>query len=205
MKPTTSDEEMSPEFTEYLKLKAESGEFEQFSEMPSVQTKAIREKLIKNIDMNTTHDINDAQPGVVVTPVKVSDDTTPDYSQYKDKANKALISAVAQEKLKKQREAERQRPMEARVRDYYITASLHNISTNYLEKHGFCMTGKQLRTIRKKLERNYGKPGYTPSPKDKLKIIDYLNMPSNDERNNQTNPYKTERSTAQNVASLLNI
>lgn len=175
------------------------------SEIPKSQTDTIREKLIKYIDMNTTNDINSAQPGISLTPLKISDNSSADYSEYKDNANKMLVNMLAQEKLRKQKEAEQQKPMEERVRDYYIKASLHNISTNYLEKHGFCMTGKQIRTIRKKLERNYGKSGYTPSLKDKQKIIDYLNMPSNDERSNQANPYKADRSTAQNVESLLNI
>ena len=198
---------MSPDFIEYLKTHA--GEpVDEKDRLSEEQTTELKNKLNTVIDMasSETFDINSAQPGVPVTPVNITDTETPDYSEYKAQASKTLLNAVAQNKLKKQKEAEKQKPMETRVKEYYISACLNNIATNFLEKHGFCMAAKEKRQIRRKLERNYGKPGYTPSKEDKQRIIDYLNMPSSEEQSREANPFNmSDRSTSQNISSLMSM
>ena len=198
---------MSPDFIEYLKTHA--GEpVDEKDRLSEEQTTELKNKLNTVIDMasSETFDINSAQPGVPVTPVNITDTETPDYSEYKAQASKTLLNAVAQNKLKKQKEAEKKKPMETRVKEYYISAYLNNIATNFLEKHGFCMAAKEKRQIRRKLERNYGKPGYTPSKEDKQRIIDYLNMPSSEEQSREANPFNmSDRSTSQNISSLMSM
>lgn len=198
---------MSPDFIEYLKTHA--GEpVDEKDRLSEEQTTELKNKLNTVIDMasSETFDINSAQPGVPVTPVNITDTETPDYSEYKAQASKTLLNAVAQNKLKKQKEAEKKKPMETRVKEYYISTCLNNIATNFLEKHGFCMAAKEKRQIRRKLERNYGKPGYTPSKEDKQRIIDYLNMPSSEEQSREANPFNmSDRSTSQNIFSLMSM
>jgi hypothetical protein len=159
----------------------------------------IRNKLIHNIEM-AEQDINDITPG---QPVE-SDKEAQSLAELKERASLELLSTVATNKAKEQQALEKKRPLEDRIKDYYIKASISSSKTYYLEKNGFVMTGQQERKLRRQLEHNYGKPGYKPTAEQREQIISYLNMPSSEKQKAQETQ-RNNRSTAQSINSLMSM
>lgn len=191
---------MTPKFIEFIEKHGTPVTSED-DVLSSEQTETIKNTLEELIMIEEN---NCPMPGQKVDPVQIA--KTPDYTQYKEAATSEMLKALADKKMKAQKEAEAKRPMAERIKDYFIKASLSVSKTHYLEQNGYSMSAQQVRTLRRKLERNYGKPGYRPTPKQEQEIIDYLNMPSQNVSENQNNPYKaTDHSVSQNVSSLMSM
>jgi hypothetical protein len=187
---------MNDKFLNYIK---ENGTTDISNGISEVHSDDIRNKLIHNIEM-AEQDINDITPGQPFDSIK--DEQS--LAELKEKASLELLSTVATNKVKEQQALEKKRPMEERIKDYFIKASISSSKTYYLEKNGFVMSGQQERKLRRQLEHNYGKPGYKPTPEQREQIIAYLNMPSSEKQNAQET-HRNNRSTSQSINSLMSM
>jgi hypothetical protein len=108
---------MNDKFLNYIK---ENGTTDiSNNDILEVHSDDIRNKLIHNIEM-TEQDINDIIPGQLFE----SDKNVQSLAELKEKASLELLSTVATNKVKEQQALEKKRPMEERIKDYFIKASL---------------------------------------------------------------------------------
>lgn len=178
------------------------------------------EEIQKNI-MNKVEDVTSqfntaptfAYGSGMSTPLPGKQTNISDIS-YKEKNNKTLKEAAEDElrvakamaKLKKEKELENSKPMQQRVREYYVEQYIKQQKQMYFEKHGFELPSKTIRTLKRDMERKLANGRVRINDKMYADIVDFLNSPLNDptapENVNKLVGAKNN-GTAQNLTSLM--
>lgn len=191
--------QLSQDLIDFIKNNSDKS----LTEMKAVSTEKLQNTTQKNT-MQTSHlsyDTNSPIPGqkmiIENTPANISNNTL------KKEAGKTLIATAANHKLKKEIAAEKRRPIEERVKEFYINQIINHQKNDFFVNNGYNMSGKKLRNLKRIVTMKYNMGKIKPTAKEYDDIITYLNSPLNDPDNKKVNPMKSDKSTGQQIGNLL--
>lgn len=98
-----------------------------------------------------------------------------DFSDLKKSGENKLIANAASEKLKR----ERQRPLEVRLREFTIKSLYDEQKRQFFANHGYQMSGKQRRTLLRRLTAAYDKGQVITTQKQREDLIAAMESPLN--------------------------
>lgn len=98
-----------------------------------------------------------------------------DFSDLKKSGENKLIANAASEKLKR----ERQRPLEVRLREFTIKSLHDEQKRQFFANHGYQMSGKQRRTLLRRLTAAYDKGRVITTQKQREDLIATMESPLN--------------------------
>lgn len=161
------------------------------------------EEGIQDIDKSIKHkfayDTDYIIPG---SPVEIP--TSSDIQISKDSANKKLLAALAEEKLRKEKEAYNKLSDNEKIKKYVFEAEFRQSVNDFYNKHGYEMSGAQKRNVKRQIERAWKSGKIKLTDEQKQDILYEMNRPSNTESVTQpTQMVKSSANTATNLQSLI--
>lgn len=150
-----------------------------------------KEKLIQQSAL--AYDDNQIMPGSNVTMP-----TAKDVELTKEDADENLIQTAAMLKLQKENEAYKKMSDDEKIKDYICQSQYYRETNDFYHKHGYEMSGKQKRFIKRAIETAWKKGKYKVTPEQREDILFELNKASKQQV--QTQPKDVQNDNKANIS-----
>lgn len=128
--------------------------------------------------------------------------TSKEVTLNKEEADENLIQNAAMLKLAKEQDAFNKMSDDEKVKDYIFKAQYYRETNEFYHKHGFEMSGKQKRFVKRAIEQAWKKGKLKVTPEQREDILYELSKASQQQR--QTQPSDTQKTQQGNISEHIN-